>query len=351
VRRKGASFWYTPEQENTAHVDYFSVEFGLALRMERELTDDESQISSTYSLPAAIRIGAFIIGTFLGLIILSIATGPLIWALIRYGQEPPDITLCMDRNLSYGFIGNSDFYGLGIRLGVYIQWGTQIIANVLMPGERRSAAGAGLTFLIALLLAMLLAIFQHQCTYAIEIFIIQLIFWPGALITILPFVTTFQAFGRDQYKGLAYGFQLLYTIMLVPTLWFWIRLATVGEKDFVPTPGGTAFFVVAIVTGPSIHRASIACVVLWCWFTFFDLTIRYINRGSTGIWRKIYRVTEPITPGGILNFAFAVAIFFSIKLSAFFHHMVRGPRLRQALGIINLKEVPDSIYTEHVVFL
>src|ERR1700760_2582362 len=222
--------------------------------MENELTDHEFQNSSTYSLPGAVRIGAVIIGVLLGGILLAIVAGPVIWALIRYGQEPPDVSLCIDRNLPYGFIGNSDFYGLGIRLGVYIQWGTQIIANVLMPGERRSAAAAGLTFLIALLLAMLLAIFQHQCTYTIEIFIIQLIFWAGALITVLPFVITFQVFGRDQYKGLSYAFQLLYTIMLVTTLWFWIRLAAVGEKDFVPTPGGTAFFLFAKVTGSAIHR-------------------------------------------------------------------------------------------------
>ena len=79
----------------------------------------------------------------------------LSWASVRYGgQKHSDPTLCAPRISNQALAGNPDFYGLGIRIGVYIQWGACLIANVCLASERRAMAGAYGAFTIALYVAL-----------------------------------------------------------------------------------------------------------------------------------------------------------------------------------------------------
>ncbi|KAK3376828.1 hypothetical protein B0T24DRAFT_230306 [Lasiosphaeria ovina] len=48
----------------------------------------------------------------------------------------------------------TDYYGLGVRLGVYFAWGASWIANTIVPSEFRPAADTSTIFLLALLIAM-----------------------------------------------------------------------------------------------------------------------------------------------------------------------------------------------------
>jgi hypothetical protein len=189
----------------------------------------------------------------------------LTWALVAYAQQT-DPSTCedpltgRDRRLETGFVGNSDFYGLGIRLGIYLQWLASLIANPLLKSERDSMAGAYLTFSLALAVAVLLLAFQHECAFTAEIIIVLNIFWGGTLLVMVPFV---QLLADVRTTGLGLALIPLILSMLPVSAWFWLRLALHGDADFLQTPGGTSFFLLARV-GPSDLRVASCFVAVIC---------------------------------------------------------------------------------------
>lgn len=48
-----------------------------------------------------------------------------------------------------------DYYGLGVRLGIYFSWLQGYIANTLLPSEAAGALDANTIFLLTLLVAMI----------------------------------------------------------------------------------------------------------------------------------------------------------------------------------------------------
>jgi hypothetical protein len=123
-----------------------------------------------------------IISTLVRLLLLSFPTsfGILLWALVRYGQNGnTNIPDCISREVSDGFTRNSDFYGFGIRLGLYFQWSATLIANVLLPNDWYAMFGAYLVFSLALIIAVLVLTFQHTCTFTAEIIVIIFMYWAG----------------------------------------------------------------------------------------------------------------------------------------------------------------------------
>lgn len=48
----------------------------------------------------------------------------------------------------------SDYYGIGVRLGIYFAWSQAYIANTILPSEISSAIGTNTIFLMTLLIAM-----------------------------------------------------------------------------------------------------------------------------------------------------------------------------------------------------
>jgi hypothetical protein len=187
----------------------------------------------------------------------------LTWALVTYAQgTAQDPNACkdsftgQDRSLEHGFIGNSDFYGLGIRLGIYLQWLASLIANPLLKSERSTMAGAYLTFSLALAVAVLLLVFQRECTFTAEIIIVLNIFWGGTLVVMVPFV---QLLADIETTGLGLALIPLILSMLPVSTWFWLRLALHGEVDFVQTNSGTSFFLLARVTHN--HFKAVSCLM------------------------------------------------------------------------------------------
>lgn len=88
------------------------------------------------------------------------------------------------------FAGDSDLYGLGIRIGVYAQLLSTLITNHFLPAAMAGNSTANLIFLWALLLAVARSASQTTTFFAVEAFVIlQLIlmfFFAGT--TGLPFV-------------------------------------------------------------------------------------------------------------------------------------------------------------------
>ena len=82
-----------------------------------------------------------------------------------------------------GFAGNSDFYGLGIRLGVYLQWLTSLLANHFLAEAISDALDTNAIFVLALFVALILATAQMNVRAAEVVVLLQLCF--GFLFSIL----------------------------------------------------------------------------------------------------------------------------------------------------------------------
>jgi hypothetical protein len=69
---------------------------------------------------------------------------PLVWQ--TQGDTPGSIVCATDRS--------SDYYGLGVRLGIYMSWMTGWIANISVRDEIAGAMDTNAIFLFALIIAM-----------------------------------------------------------------------------------------------------------------------------------------------------------------------------------------------------
>lgn len=69
-------------------------------------------------------------------------------------------------------IQNSDFYGLGIRLGVYTQLISTLLSNHLLPKELGAAWDANFVFLAALLTATVKSVAGSQPLLPVEVFVL-----------------------------------------------------------------------------------------------------------------------------------------------------------------------------------
>lgn len=71
-----------------------------------------------------------------------------------------------------GFDGNSDLYGLGIRVGVYTQLLSTLITGHFLPSDVAGTSTANLIFLCALILAVVRSIAANTEFIAVECFVI-----------------------------------------------------------------------------------------------------------------------------------------------------------------------------------
>lgn len=85
-----------------------------------------------------------------------------------------------------GFEGNSDFYGLGIRLGVYLQWIASWLTNTLSPNEAGPSHDANSIFVLAIAVAIATSIASDNIK-PVEVYVMLLICF-GFYFTVLSFL-------------------------------------------------------------------------------------------------------------------------------------------------------------------
>lgn len=88
------------------------------------------------------------------------------------------------REVCSGFAGNSDLYGLGIRLGIYLQWISSLLTNSLLPTTVSDLLDTNSIFLFAVFIAIAVATNLPGGLHPVEAFImLQLCF--GFLLSVL----------------------------------------------------------------------------------------------------------------------------------------------------------------------
>ncbi|KAH8820627.1 hypothetical protein F5884DRAFT_826984 [Xylogone sp. PMI_703] len=159
-------------------------------------------------------------------------------------SQPTSIT--QKRDASCGFEGNPDLYGLGIRLGVYMQWASALVICNFNPEGRSELANAYLAFITAVSLAVLIITARADPTYAAEIMVLTYIIFGGVYTIMgvgmrksmrarLPKVNKFQAV-------------TLFLVLAGAAIycsWFWLHGLF---KDFEETPCGTFGFLFSKVS-------------------------------------------------------------------------------------------------------
>lgn len=85
-----------------------------------------------------------------------------------------------------GFNGNSDIYGLGIRLGVYFQWLASWLTNTLSPNEAGLSHTANSIFVLAITIAIATSI-ASDLIKPVEVYVMLLICF-GFFFTVLSFL-------------------------------------------------------------------------------------------------------------------------------------------------------------------
>jgi hypothetical protein len=140
-----------------------------------------------------------------------------------------------------GFQGNPDLYGLGIRLGVYLQWISAFIVYQWYPKGREELTFAYTVFIVALSITTIVLTTNAHSTYTAEVFILMLIVFGGAFTTV--FSATRAKFSKREFQPKRHYavralFAGIYTLLLAVTAiyssWFWIRGI---HHDFNRTPG------------------------------------------------------------------------------------------------------------------
>jgi len=204
----------------------------------------------------------------------------IVWALVRHGERSPTaVDAACDSRFGHpvGFEGDPDFYGLGIRLGVYFQWLTDIITTGYLEEERQNVLITYHIFSISITVALFVKIFASACTFSAEIFIVLVLFWGGYNIVQIPMLNAMERTESDRLLGKAdwYFKRLIPSRMLISSrrliwimrllnfmmspimVWFWARVAAAEGVDFASTPGGTAYFFFARIYGDALKPFSL----------------------------------------------------------------------------------------------
>ncbi|KAJ3578425.1 hypothetical protein NPX13_g2136 [Xylaria arbuscula] len=154
-------------------------------------------------------------------------------------------TLC-----SQGFEGNSDLYGLGVRVGIYVQWIASFLANNLLPNSKGKLQGAWLLFALALCITTYVSSFRGACVFSIEIEILYWLFWGGFFCVFVSAPSSTRLGSSKQWATFDWTMAIQYTtisLMLYHSGWF---LGYAAENVFSRMPCGTYHFFFAPAKDP-----------------------------------------------------------------------------------------------------
>ncbi|KAJ0418199.1 hypothetical protein BJY00DRAFT_287999 [Aspergillus carlsbadensis] len=180
----------------------------------------------------------------------------------------------MEQSHVCGFEGNSDLYGLGIRLGIYTQWLASYFVSLWRTQRITQDAHTSFSdlylrlfllqnglvenyviFLLALVVTMMTSKARAEPTHAVDILILTYIIFGGMMVLMgnrfpVKFLIQLESL---VHPALIIAAGAIYTRAAVFCSWFWLR--GVHDKDsLLETPCGTAAFIFARV---SLYNSSL----------------------------------------------------------------------------------------------
>ncbi|KAI5918360.1 hypothetical protein F4810DRAFT_692437 [Camillea tinctor] len=173
--------------------------------------------------------------------------------------------------------GNADMYGLGIRLGFYLNWFAGILANVVAVSEIETSRYAFSCFITATFVALIVQTAQAAALTVVDIYVVLLLCF-GYFYFLVPtffwrLLTGFDA-ALDPTRwpsGSRAGtlHHVVHSLLLLAVaafqLWFWITVTPSADKGGCTYYGFLfARFDIANVTFRSVNIAFQALIILIC---------------------------------------------------------------------------------------
>lgn len=150
---------------------------------------------------------------------------------------------CVARQGEDEFVGNADMYGLGVRLGLYLQWIAATLAIRFVPSARRYVLSSCLFSQFGMMVALFLLILPGTCTFTAEVSIILQFLWGGSAIVLVPSSSRRTTYNpKSKYLSLDLLTAVMGFAVFIFTSWFHFRLFFGNEQVFAGTPGGTHTF-------------------------------------------------------------------------------------------------------------
>lgn len=178
---------------------------------------------------------------------------------------------------------SGDYYGFGVRLGVYFAWLGSYFANTLLPGEISGSLDTNTIFLLALLISLFNGTHKHSLYQIDGLVVLHLS--SGFLFSCLS-VWGYRTmhYQKEGVDGIAYygGVGTHCRLMLVTAIsmygaWFWwegvddgLRIATDPQCSPLytwflgkwPISGGIHIFYIIVTIGCSIYYGTMCLVAM-----------------------------------------------------------------------------------------
>ena len=169
-------------------------------------------------------------------------------------------------NTTCGFQGNSDIYGVGIRIGYYTQALTAWFSNFFVLREANDVRAVKNLFLLALVIAIIIYARNAPNVYAIETFLLMQIGFCLGSISIMDSTRYSSKYIKASKERLALKLILL-NVGLTYNLYFW----WFGLDEMKSTPCGTYafYFARANIYGKMRTAMKILAVAGLVWRTLF----------------------------------------------------------------------------------
>ncbi|AEO54521.1 hypothetical protein MYCTH_2297171 [Thermothelomyces thermophilus ATCC 42464] len=133
-----------------------------------------------------------------------------------------------------GFEGNSDIYGLGIRVGIYLQWLAAIAAEMASPADVDAAQAAEASYQLAMFSGLILVTQDLTIgVFAVEAFLVLLFCFAGVWVGSVP--------AAARTSGLSSGWW---------RRWWWSSSSSGGHEEDPPGGGGRWSGSGGALTGP-----------------------------------------------------------------------------------------------------
>ncbi|KKA17666.1 hypothetical protein T310_8393 [Rasamsonia emersonii CBS 393.64] len=168
--------------------------------------------------------------------------------------------------------GNSDIYGLGIRIGLYLQWIATVIATAFVPDQMLETTTANTVFVIAFSVVTFALCGAAADTpaadmvivldiYAVSIYALYPLSWMGR-----RFVPSRSDFRQSSALGELIK-AVLTNCMAVVNVWFWFR----GIDGFASSPCGTTVTFVFAKLDVDGHAVRTVFRVMSCLLLYFSV--------------------------------------------------------------------------------
>jgi hypothetical protein len=202
-----------------------------------------------------------------------------------------------------GFSGNMDLYGVGIRVGLYLQWIATLLTTLFRPGDEDPIRVVNLLIQSAIFIGLILLTGRHQLNPVEPVITIWLLF--GAL-------SSLTGGGINPLGRFSGGYRvLLYSGIAGYACWFWFS----GLDNMLlskPRCSTVAFFGNVSITGPFRTFNKVASVIgLAVCVVFIGVDVAVL----LGLW-GMRESEKPSRPRAQIELTFMSAVIIVVSMAA-----------------------------------